>query len=168
MNVLCDWCGIEFSISPYKLKTQSNKFCSRECYWAYKGRNKVKTQCFNCGKKLLLSPSLVRQRNFCSHRCVTITRNREDNPMNSLEARSKSTLTRLNGGDGKTYPKLKGRHVHRTVAEMLLGRKLLSGEIVHHIDNDKRNFSINNLKVFRSQAEHAAYHQALQKGMGSK
>jgi hypothetical protein len=73
--------------------------------------------------------------------------------MNSLEARSKSTLTRLNDGEGKTYPKLKGRHVHRTVAEMLLGRKLLSGEIVHHIDNDKRNFSINNLKVFRSQAE---------------
>lgn len=168
MKVFCDWCKKEFSIKPSRLKNQNNKFCSRACYWAHKGRNKVKTKCFHCGKELLLSQSLVGWRNFCSQRCATIVRNLEDNPMKSQETRTRLSLKRYGSGEGKTYPRLNGRHVHRIVAEMVLGRKLLPGEIVHHSDGNKRNFSPDNLRILSSQAEHAAYHFALRKGMNVK
>lgn len=62
-------------------------------------------------------------------------------------------------GDKDTYRKVHGRHEHRTVAERLLGRPLLPGEIVHHKDHDKRNNRPDNLEVM-TQAEHARLHHA--------
>jgi hypothetical protein len=44
------------------------------------------------------------------------------------------------------------------MAAQMLGRPLLSGEVVHHIDRDKRNNRPENLMVFASQKEHAAWH----------
>ncbi len=64
----------------------------------------------------------------------------------------------MNSGEGKTYTKFYGRHEHRVVAEQLLGRPLCPGEVVHHIDGDKRNNRPENLRVFASQAEHAKFH----------
>ena len=46
----------------------------------------------------------------------------------------------------------------RVVAEQLLGRPLRPGEVVHHIDGNKRNNRSENLRVFSSQAEHAKFH----------
>jgi hypothetical protein len=43
---------------------------------------------------------------------------------------------------------------HRLVAESLLGRTLLQGEVVHHIDDDPANNSPENLQVFPSNADH--------------
>lgn len=61
-------------------------------------------------------------------------------------------------GDGKSYPKLLGKHAHRAMAEQALGRKLLPGEVVHHKDEDRTNFAPENLEVLASQAEHARHH----------
>lgn len=47
--------------------------------------------------------------------------------------------------------------MHRVVAELKLGRALLPGEIVHHIDGDKWNNDPDNLAVM-TQAEHARIH----------
>lgn len=65
---------------------------------------------------------------------------------------------RLGQSNGKTYGKWHGRHEHRVVAEALLGRPLLPGEIVHHIDHNKRNNAPDNLLVM-TQSEHARLHQ---------
>lgn len=61
-------------------------------------------------------------------------------------------------GEGRTYRKLNGRHEHRVVAEQKLGRALLPGEIVHHIDGDKLNNHPDNLEVM-TQAEHIRIHK---------
>lgn len=49
-------------------------------------------------------------------------------------------------------------HVHRLVMEEKLGRYLLSGEIVHHKNENKHDNSPENLEVL-TQAEHARHHQ---------
>lgn len=85
--------------------------------------------------------------------------NKELNPTRMTPTvREKVRLARLNSGEGKTYAKTYGRHTHRVVAEEKIGRPLRSGEIVHHIDGNKRNNSPDNLIVFSSQSEHLKWH----------
>jgi hypothetical protein len=73
---------------------------------------------------------------------------------------------RMNNGDTQRkkfdgittgYRKHRGRHKHRIIAEEMLGRPLLPGEIVHHIDHDKTNNDPSNLQIM-TQAEHARLH----------
>jgi len=66
-------------------------------------------------------------------------------------------LAKLTGNE-TAYPKLLGRHEHRAVAERMLGRSLVRGEIVHHIDGNKRNNDPSNLQVM-TQTEHVELHR---------
>lgn len=50
-------------------------------------------------------------------------------------------------------------YVHRMVAEEKLGRRLKKGETVHHKDENKLNNSPDNMMVFKSNADHSAFHR---------
>ena len=47
---------------------------------------------------------------------------------------------------------------HRYVARQIVGRRLKKSEVVHHIDGDKTNNSIENLMVFPSHSDHMKHH----------
>ena len=81
-----------------------------------------------------------------------------------LKSRIKRSALLSGSGEGKAYRKYLGRHLHRQIAEMVTGRPLQSGEIVHHADGNKLNNAPNNLIVLASQAEHARIHFSKKKG----
>ena len=118
--------------------------------------------CTNCGKEMYRPPSARKDgsRPFCCRSCQMAYLNAEYNPKRMTpEARQKLRNAHLNTGEGKSYTKIFGRHLHRVVAELMLGRPLKPGEVVHHIDGDKRNNEPKNLMVFENQAAHAQWHK---------
>jgi hypothetical protein len=52
---------------------------------------------------------------------------------------------------------------HRIIMEHMIGRKLLKGEVVHHIDENKSNNNPLNLILFFNNIAHRKYHNILHK-----
>lgn len=121
----------------------------------------VEYQCELCGVRKRVPASQYKRsvHHFCSAAC----RNRFYNAGKNKElmtpaVREKLRVARLGSGGATGYEKTYGRHTHRVVAEKILGRPLKKGEVVHHLDGNKRNNAPENLVVFSSQAEHAKWH----------
>lgn len=150
IKVNCDWCGIEFE--KYEKKLGDRNFCCVDCV------NKHRSKKHN--------PEGY-QRNWNAEHLSKY--NIENNHLRMTdEVRAKLRKTRLGTGQGKSYEKTYGRHTHRIVAEKKIGRPLRNGEVVHHVDGDKRNNHPDNLIVFASQAEHLNWHRENDKRYGGE
>lgn len=170
MRVKCDYCGKIFNRRPSEIKAE-NYCCKSHRHLA----KYILCKCDTCGKQFEKPVCWgVFEHNFCSRECTKVFTSKrmteynvEHNPEAMTESRRKALRNaRLGTGEGKTYTKTFGRHTHRIVAEQMLGRLLKPGEVVHHIDRNKRNNEPSNLMVFPSQKEHAEWHAKHDKECG--
>lgn len=137
--VECSWCSKSIYRNPSELKLTKNSYCSSDC------RSKHLSKKHN--------PEGYLKRPHLSQYNIENNKDRM-----TPEVRKKLRMAKLDKGVKDSYRKLYGVHEHRLVAEIMLGRKLKKGEVVHHIDLDKRNNSPENLMVFANQADHAKWH----------
>lgn len=94
---------------------------------------------------------------FCSARCALAFVRTKKHQREAGRKGALANIVKYRGTGTKTYVKENGRHQHRVVMERVLGRKLRKGEIVHHIDRNKKNNDPKNLAVM-SQADHCRVH----------
>ena len=149
LKVRCDFCGIEFERYESMLKNKKYHFCSKKCLADFSNKSK------NPDGYLLLKDYQNMSENMTRlNISLNPTRMTDD-------VRKKIRKTCLNTGKQITYEKYYGKHTHRVMAEKMLGRKLIQGEIVHHRDSNKRNNTPENLVIFNSQSDHAKHHAEL-------
>lgn len=148
-SFVCVVCKKHFKnrFSPSEIKRGRGKVCSMECKNILTGQQKRKGEyrkCKRCGKLFWAKPSEDRRgyiRGYCSKKCFR-----------PIE-KGKSIST-----DG--YYVINCKKVHRIVMEKHIGRKLLPTEIVHHINGNRFDNRVENLKVI-SRSEHNRIHKFL-------
>jgi hypothetical protein len=146
------------------------KFCCQKCKWTWTNRNRklnpnTRYKCEICGKdvSLYLSPSrigIVYKLRFCSRQCKGVGLSGENHPMwDGGKHKSHGYIMVY----AKDHPFAQGNNKvpeHRLVMESHIGRHLTTEEVVHHENEDPADNRIENLILFKSHAEHMAYHEA--------
>lgn len=77
--------------------------------------------------------------------------------LNSSWSKNASGVTIRNGYVSMTKGENRYQNEHRLIMEGHIGRKLIKGEIVHHIDGNRKNNSLENLQLM-SHYEHSRFH----------
>lgn len=139
---VCIICGKTFRVHEYR--KESAKYCSSLCYHEATIVDKSHV-CQNCGT---VFTNKNKDRKFCTVECACeFKRNKPKNAKLSKDGYKRIWLT-----DGSCIKE----HVY--VMEQHIGRKLEKNECVHHIDGNRSNNDIQNLKLMTI-SEHSRMHR---------
>lgn len=139
---ICQHCGGTFHVNPFRAANEPAKFCSRACRSA-SARGKDERQCARCGVTFRAWPNEGTR--HCSRSCAGKNRGARDG--------------RINDRGYIIVEAPDGRHIyeHRLVMERHLGRLLRSDEHVHHVNEDRADNRLENLRLL-SKADHVRLH----------
>lgn len=164
---ICKLCGSEIWDKP----SHPRVYCSRECHDIAQSQ-KIKLNCSWCDKEFTAPPSKVKAWNehFCSQEChlkwLSVRCTNEINVPGRSKGHKAPHLTELNrkrnplmAPEPDAAKRSKGNsRKSRKAAALMLGRELLPGEEVHHINGRKDDDRPENLMVFSSHKEHMQWH----------
>lgn len=143
----CGNCGKTFKTYPSVDKKSCSAACSREITKA-ETRKRNSRICKVCGVDFL--PKHTKSPNiYCSHKCRGLDQRAE------RVDRSGYWYVRVD-----SHPRMPSTGYvaeHTLVMERHIGRYLKAGEVVHHINHDRKDNRIENLQLM-SEADHRALH----------
>lgn len=114
----------------------------------------TKLVCPECGNIFFRWPSEVKPINFCSQKCVNLSKRGEGSQFwNGGKGVDRGYIW-ITSEDGKRI------YEHRDIIQKALGRKLKRNEHVHHINGNKADNRIENLQVV-TPAKHTAIHSKI-------
>lgn len=162
---LCENCGKTFFIQESTARTRTKKckirFCCLECYRCFiKTKEKI---CINCQKSFLPKDN---RNNFCCRKCYNEYVKKNIPVSNKVKLRKRTGFWYENGYK-VLYNNGNSIKEHIFVMETHIGRKLLPNEVVHHIDGNKTNNNITNLRLMTNR-EHSSLHRKKELKAGKK
>lgn len=133
-------------------------------------KNRVMVNCEHCGKTVSVIFSRVRKFRFCSRSCHGKVVLSAPNVQEKIKRKVGPENSRWTGGktkrkDGYILVSVNGKRYfeHRYVMEQHLGRKLSGEENVHHINHDRGDNRIENLRLYSTRAEHTMHEKHVPK-----
>jgi hypothetical protein len=125
----------------------------RKTYYRQRHEYKNVNKCQRCNKVFV---STKKDSVFCSHSCA-LENYHLGRESYGIRNNSNGYVLELS----KNHPNRDSQgyvYKHRLVVEKNIGRILNDGEVVHHIDGNKKNNNIENLLLFNSHSDHIKHH----------
>jgi len=160
VELKCQYCGEKFYLLESTIKSREKhsgnpiKYCSHKCM-GMAMRTEYEQKCKNCGKLFMTT-----RNKFCCVECVN-------------QYKKKTGMLKKDGywfENGYKTLYLEGNgsiKEHIKIMEDHIGRKLYDNEVVHHINENKKDNRLENLQLM-TKSEHSSLHRKLDLARGKK